>query len=377
MDFAFIYIGLAQSIYSAFLLFVKKPSQVADKILGIWLILIACMFGLNVIKLNYNITIDVWPVSVILATSFPVFLFLYTKYIVGNLQKFKLRDILFFIPVLVGIIILLIYLPSNAKNIKSLIVAYSQETKAQQIVGYIFIFSLWVYCILSLTLILAYRLSLFNYYSFQSNKINLRWLVILILTFLFSYLYIIYISQIHYQDRFIPHIEKFRSGSLLLFVFIVMIWGYRQKQLSANIWSPNLNLKLNSTEPTETQSDKYKKSGLKESQADKYMNRLVDFMNTSLIWKDKELSIVTLSQKTEIPKHYISQILNEKMDKNFYTFINEYRTEYAMKIIKLPEYQDWSIVEIAQESGFNSKTVFNTFFKKYTGMTPSEFKKKK
>ena len=127
-----------------------------------------------------------------------------------------------------------------------------------------------------------------------------------------------------YYDRFIPHIEKFRSGSLLLFVFIVMIWGYRQKQLSANIWSPNLNLQPNSEE---SQSDKYKKSGLKQSQSDKYMNRLIDFMNTSLIWKDKELSIVTLSQKTDIPKHYISQILNEKMNKNFYTFINEYRTE--------------------------------------------------
>ncbi len=372
MDFAFIYIGLAQSVFSAFLFFTKKTSSIADRIIGIWLITIACMFGLNIIKLNHNITVDVWPVSVTLATSFPVFLFLYTKYIISNKKTFNYIDGLFFLPVVVIILILLFRHPANVENFKSLIEAYDKETSIQLIVGYIYLFSLLIYCTLSLLIIFAYRLSLFNYFSYQSNKINLRWLVFLILTFLFTYIYIIAISRIHHGERFIPHIEKYRSGSLILFVFIVTIWGYRQKQLSVNLWTPHLNSDL---KPIQNQSDKYKKSGLKQNQADNYLKQLIDTMNNSMIWKDKELSIIKLSEVTKIPKHYISQILNEKMNKNFFTFVNEYRTEYAMKIIKSPEYKDYSMVEIAEESGFNSKTVFNTFFKKYTGMTPSEFKK--
>lgn len=98
-------------------------------------------------------------------------------------------------------------------------------------------------------------------------------------------------------------------------------------------------------------------------------------MNQSEAWMNSELSVGELSRQTHIPKHHITQTLNESLQKNFYTFVNEYRTEYAKKLIKSPEYSSWSFVAIAFECGFNSKTAFNNFFKKYTGMTPSDFRK--
>lgn len=82
-----------------------------------------------------------------------------------------------------------------------------------------------------------------------------------------------------------------------------------------------------------------------------------------------------MSEQTNILSHHITQVLNENLNKNFNTFINEYRVEYAKKLIKSSKYESWSFLSISFESGFNSKATFNTFFKKYTGMTPSEFKK--
>ena len=97
-------------------------------------------------------------------------------------------------------------------------------------------------------------------------------------------------------------------------------------------------------------------------------------MTQSEAWKDNELSVAKLSEQTDIPKYYITQILNEKLQKNFYTFVNEYRTEYAKQLIKSPKYANWSLLAIAYECGFNSKSAFNNFFKKYCDMTPSEYK---
>ena len=117
------------------------------------------------------------------------------------------------------------------------------------------------------------------------------------------------------------------------------------------------------------------KSGLKDSQASHYARLLVDSMEQQKAWKDTELSIAGLSFLTGIPKHHITQTLNEYMGKNFYTFVNEYRAEYAKYLISSKQHANWSFVAIAFESGFNSKTAFNVFFKKYTGQTPSEYRR--
>lgn len=99
-------------------------------------------------------------------------------------------------------------------------------------------------------------------------------------------------------------------------------------------------------------------------------------MEKTEAWKDNELTVAKLSKQTQIPKHHITQVLNEILQKNFFTFVNEYRIEYAKTLIKSPKHQSWSFVAIAYECGFNSKTAFNNFFKKYTEMTPSEFRKR-
>ncbi len=79
---------------------------------------------------------------------------------------------------------------------------------------------------------------------------------------------------------------------------------------------------------------------------------------------------------TGIPRHYITQILNEKHKKNFFTFINEYRVKEVIERLIDPRYRHYTILAIAFDSGFNSKTTFNSIFKTQTGLTPSEFRDK-
>jgi len=368
---AIIYFGISQSLFSAAYSLTKRPLGYPNKILGGWLIVISLMFILNLIKQTNGISGDLWPISVNISISYPIFLFLYTKYIIRVHATFNKKDLLHFIPLLVGITIVALFYNTRITSLSTLIEHYSDKMTARTIVGYFFDACLWFYSIRALILIYKYKKQIENFYSFKSYRINLIWLQVVVVSFLVFYHVIIIISAYYTDGAIINHIEIFRSGVLLIFVYILSFGGLRQRQLISENNTINLNQHIEPHKSTELQ---YTKSSLKDDQAEEYLKTLVEFMNTTDIWKDNELSITKLSEQSGIARHYITQVLNQYLHKNFNTFVNEYRIEYAKKMMLSNKYSNWSIIAIAYESGFNSKATFNSFFKKYTGKTPSEFK---
>lgn len=369
-----VYFGIAQAIFAAVLMLTKRPASIADKISAAWLFTMSYSFIVNAIKIRYEITEGLWAMSVIPALTYSQYLFLYTKYISREYDKFQKRDYLHFLPVLGGIVyVTILYVGNGFMDFKTFASYSNQVLLPRTILGNAFIVCLWVYSISTLIRIKNYRKQIANFYSFESRKVNLNWLLLLTISFFIIYHIIILASFYHIRNEQLIYIEIFRSGALLFFVYILSFGGLRQQQLV----SEDKPIKIN-TESSfhETSSDRYKKSGLKDDQAEVYSKQLIDFMNQSEAWKDNELSVAKLSEQTDIPKYYITQILNENLQKNFYTFVNEYRTEYAKKLIKSPKYENWSLLAIAYECGFNSKSAFNNFFKKYTDMTPTEYKNK-
>jgi AraC-like DNA-binding protein len=71
--------------------------------------------------------------------------------------------------------------------------------------------------------------------------------------------------------------------------------------------------------------------------------------------------------------NYLSQILNELEGKNFYDYINTLRTEEFKRLIAIPDNRKYTLLALAQQCGFNSKSSFNRYFRKVTGQSPSEF----
>jgi AraC-like DNA-binding protein len=76
-----------------------------------------------------------------------------------------------------------------------------------------------------------------------------------------------------------------------------------------------------------------------------------------------------------MPKHKLTALLNDHIGKNFFTFVNEFRLDEVIVKLKSPDFDHRTIMSIAYDSGFNSKSTFNSLFKKHTGHTPSQFKK--
>jgi AraC-like DNA-binding protein len=118
---------------------------------------------------------------------------------------------------------------------------------------------------------------------------------------------------------------------------------------------------------------KYQASDISESELKEHMKRIKDFLTEGKAYTDPLLSLERLAKCLKIQEKLLSQVINQSSGYNFNDFINSYRIEYVIEMMKN---SDMKILEIAYESGFNSKTTFNTAFKKFTGSTPSEYKKK-
>jgi len=91
------------------------------------------------------------------------------------------------------------------------------------------------------------------------------------------------------------------------------------------------------------------------------------------IYLDGDLSLGRLSNLTGVSKHHLSEVLNKHARKNFYEFINAYRIDFARE--RLAAETGQTILDIAFEAGFTSKSTFNVVFKQFTGQTPSQYRK--
>ncbi|MDF1549019.1 MAG: helix-turn-helix domain-containing protein [Bacteroidales bacterium] len=118
---------------------------------------------------------------------------------------------------------------------------------------------------------------------------------------------------------------------------------------------------------------KYTKSGLQKNEVDIYYSSLIQLIDSEKLFLDSRLSIKTIADKLGMSVNHLSQVINQQSGKNFFKFINEYRVEEAKKLLLDQSNQKYTILAIAYDCGFNSKSSFNTIFKQYTGKTPSDF----
>ncbi len=123
----------------------------------------------------------------------------------------------------------------------------------------------------------------------------------------------------------------------------------------------------------ETRKARYEHSKIRGLDLDKTVQRLMDIMSEEKAFADEELSLARLADELDIRPQQLSQLLNEKLDRNFCGFVNEFRIEEAKKM--LLEEPDRSILSVGMAVGFNSATSFNLAFSRYEGCSPGTFRK--
>ena len=121
------------------------------------------------------------------------------------------------------------------------------------------------------------------------------------------------------------------------------------------------------------QNKKYKQSLLDTDEIKNYSKELELIMEDYKLYLNPDLSLKDLASYLELPANYVSQLLNLGFQKNFSEYVNSYRVNEFKERVLLEEYKGLTLMAVAYDSGFNSKTVFNTFFKKIEGTTPNSY----
>lgn len=162
---------------------------------------------------------------------------------------------------------------------------------------------------------------------------------------------------------------------LMAFLFAIAIYSFRQETIfdSSFDWIPDVE----QSPPINLKSElipKYEKSGLKKNEIESINNKLDDFIDAKG-FLNPELSLTTLSEELGVAPHKISEVLSKYRKTSFYDLINFHRIEAVKSALKDPAFNHLSVLGIAYDCGYNSKSSFNTAFKKFTGLNPSEYRK--
>ena len=119
---------------------------------------------------------------------------------------------------------------------------------------------------------------------------------------------------------------------------------------------------------------KYEKSGLSTERADEIQANLLELMEKKKPYRNSELTLNELAAMISVTPHNLSEVINTRLRKNFFDFVNEHRLEDVIENLKNPGKSHIKVLSIAFDAGFNSKSTFNTIFKKQMGKTPSQFR---
>lgn len=219
------------------------------------------------------------------------------------------------------------------------------------------------------------------------NQINLDWL----LQFL-SILSITLFMWLNDTLFGLPYVTEATNVIYTICIFFLAyyaiqqktIFGFKQKDITEiadlfendNIKTVSADLPIyNSVDTGQAIIEKPKTKRLSESQIENLSIQLTALMEKEKMYLDNDLNLPTVAEKLGINIHEASFLINETTNDNFYSFINRYRVEEAKKLLASATVEELNILGIAFASGFNSKTTFNTTFKKIVGISPSQYSK--
>jgi len=220
----------------------------------------------------------------------------------------------------------------------------------------------FVYLGLTYKSLWEYREIIKNKYS-QIDQINLDWLSFSLNAFGLITL----ISMIHNFIALAENVYVFMISLVILLLFIfyfvnrIILKALRQPEIFAGI--------------SQNETAKYLGSNLTPGQIDEYRKQLLALLKTDKPFLNPQVSLSDLSEKLAISTKHLSQVINQSFNKSFFDFINTYRVQEVQQILKESRDDKLTVLEAMYEAGFNSKSSFNTAFKKETGQTPTEFRK--
>jgi AraC-like DNA-binding protein len=366
-------ISLFISLFLAFFLVtVKTKHKISNALFAVFLIITA----IDVSEPLFNLMVDGPSNLGMLRNSFaflqiPVF-YLYVVSVCYSDFKFKPKYVLHLLPFLIANVILLprFYTVDVASKINFII---NRQSMIELQFNHILIHIQIVIYFIAVFMILrkAKKLYLENYAGTSINSYNWLFQFTIVLTVL--YLIALVKNILKFSDY--PNISEWIKIGLLVLQLFVVCW-YLFKALNNPGLFRNIDSKLKLVSDIILEEKNRIHTATNQKDYEDELVALKEYMIKEKPFLNPSITIQDISAAIEIPVRDLSLLINHKLEQHFYDFINTYRVENAMDFLKDVTKSKVTILEILYDVGFNSKSSFNTAFKKHTGNTPTAYRKR-
>ena len=370
-----ILLGAVQGAALAVALATRRKDRLANRILAALIGSLSLMLLLGVLGLRWGFAGH--PHLIALGMPLPFLfgplLYLYIAALTRPAARFEPRWFVHGLPFAADVLYLLqgFYLKSGSEKL-----ALAQAYLAGQIPpplrffrGLLLIQAMG-YLLASWLALRRYARKIEGYFS-DLARIDLRWLMAMVLAHALVWSIVIVSRLLEAAGFARATLQGFEQAIQIGSALVVFLTGY------VSLWQPELFEKAEAAqaaEPARRPLPKYQRNRLDEEEAAALAQKITARMTNGKLYRDGALTLQTLADAVEATPHMLSQVLNLHLRKSFFVLVNSYRTEELMAALADPRQSRRGVMELALEAGFNSKSTFNSFFKRHTGLTPSEFR---
>ena len=346
-----------QAFFLFSLLLAKAGKSFADKVLMAWLAGIGVHTLVYFLHFQFQLSV---PILLNLNSAFPFlqgpFLLAYVMALVGMRQRFAGLDFLHLLPFAAYVLFLAI-----SQGLQTFSLARGEASisvsifSVSRFFAILLLLSVPVYIAWSLVVMRRARLALPS----ATESSRFRWIGSLIAGLGLVWLATMAAAAINQTQLARPHLVFW---ALTLVVYVL---GYLGLTRTTVFTAPEFETLKNELQP------KYRKSGLKPADARALYADLVGYVDNERAFLDPDISLGSLARDLGYSTNHVSQVINEFDQCNFRDFINARRVAEACR--RLQDAQETNLLELAMDVGFNSKSSFNRAFRKFAGVTPSEY----
>ncbi len=378
-----IIIGAFQAVFFAVLVLSKKGKSVSDKILAVWLLIFAAhlAFVYFAYQSGHVFYIDYGYLPSGTIVLYYTLMYLYAKSLISQDNTFKVKWLLHLIPTVIVYLSVIPFALLSYEEKADLVIHLTTNAYLNLVFGIIILFAT-IYLVATLRLLKKHKASVRKMFSYEEN-INLNWLrmlafLLILLWMIISGLtaYVFYLEStsalVLPEDHMILDMQG--QSAFVVFVFLLGFFGIKQ-QIIYSAPTPK-DKALEPTSDAQDNDNRYKKSCLRKEDSENHLKELLNYMEEEKPYLNGKLSLKEVAEKMDISTNHLSQVINENLGKNFFDFVNGYRVELVKQKMIDPANKTYTLLSLAYDCGFNSKSSFNSIFKKLEGLTPTEFLKK-
>ncbi|TWJ03188.1 AraC-like DNA-binding protein [Mucilaginibacter frigoritolerans] len=341
-------IGIILAIIGIVLiLMLKTPLKTSDKLL---LVIFSCFvikFSLDEVSIITGNTLfsgfaGAFGISTIVTSGW------YVKYLTDTDGRFGWKQLMSYTPLIVAFICIMVLFFVNGQSWSAPIYLTIEVLMGALVIYY------FGFCI---HMLYKHRQLIHENYSGAPGSITINWMIVIISLQIVEFLLKVVLGRVitSYSNADLNIITN--EYCFIIMTFLLVILGIWQKSIPVFIPA----------------KEEIFQSALQPDDLKRYQLKLEKFMEEHKPFLDPELTIEKLGELTRIKKLLLSQTLNKAFNKNFFTFIKEYRIRHVEVELRNKSNAERTIMDIAYMSGFNSKTGFNRAFKEVTGKTPTEY----